>query len=65
MKSKKFLMTKWENVEKMINNWKCGKCGSIEEPCIIAKKEDNGEIVEMYIKCKECDRTITVSGFSN
>lgn len=29
----------------------------------MVKKDDNGEIVEMYIKCKNCDRLITISKF--
>lgn len=63
MKSKKFLITKSEYISKKLENWKCDKCGSLEEPYIIGKEDDNGEVIEMYIKCKNCDRLITVSKF--
>lgn len=63
MKSKKFLVTPYSFIAKKLENWKCEKCGSLEEPTIYGKKDDNGEIVEMYIKCKNCDRLITVSKF--
>ncbi|RGH01210.1 hypothetical protein DWW54_08290 [Clostridium sp. AF15-6B] len=63
MKSKKFLVTPSSFIAKKLENWKCEKCGSLEEPTIYGKKDDNGEIVEMYIKCKNCDRLITISKF--
>lgn len=63
MESKKFLVTPSSLIAKKLENWKCEKCGSLEETTIYGKKDDNGEIVEMYIKCKNCDRLITVSKF--
>lgn len=63
MDSKKFLITKSDYIAKKLENWKCDKCGNLEEPDIIGKKDDSGEIIEMYIKCRNCDRLITVSKF--
>ncbi len=63
MESKKFLVTKFDYVAKKLENWKCDKCGSLEEPDIIGEKDDSGEVIEMYIKCRNCNRLITVSKF--
>jgi DNA-directed RNA polymerase subunit M/transcription elongation factor TFIIS len=63
MDSKKFLITKSDYIAKKLENWKCDKCGNLEEPYIIGKKDDSGEVIEMYIKCRNCDNLITVSKF--
>lgn len=63
MEGKKFLVTKSDYIAKKLENWQCDKCGSLEEPIIIGKKDDSGEVVEMHIKCKNCNRLTTVSFF--
>ena len=63
MKNKKFLITNYDYIINKLENWKCEKCGNTEKPQIIEKQDDDGELLEMYIKCKKCNTIIAVSKF--
>ncbi len=61
MENMKFMLANKNLMKEKLDNWKCDKCGSMNDPKIITKKVDDKPL-EMHIICEECGNTIVIAG---
>ena len=64
MDNMKFMIVNKNLLKEKLDNWKCDKCGSTNDPKIIVGRDGDNPL-EMHIICEECDNTIVVTGLES